>query len=61
LQEYAEACHRLEGRVDPSWIDYMLHSVGAVQLQILEPQAPIVTTAFQAPYCTGVEVEVETL
>jgi hypothetical protein len=32
-----------------------------VQLQILEPLAPIVTTAFQAPYCTAVEVEVLTL
>lgn len=61
LQAYADACHRLEGRVDPSWIDYTLHSAGAVQLQILEPLAPIVTTAFQAPYCTGVEVEVDTL
>lgn len=61
LQAYADTCHRLEGRVDPSWIDYTLHSAGAVQLQILEPLAPIVTTAFQAPYCTGVEVEVDTL
>jgi phage-related baseplate assembly protein len=61
LQAYADACHRLEGRVDPSWIDYTLHSAGAVQLQILEPVAPIVTSAFQAPYCTGVEVEVDTL
>ncbi|MFL7961648.1 baseplate J/gp47 family protein [Pseudomonas kielensis] len=61
LREYAEACHRLEGRVDPSWIDYTLHSAGAVQVEILEPLQPIVTTAFQAPYCTGVEVEVETL
>jgi phage-related baseplate assembly protein len=61
LQAYADACHRLEGRVDPSWIDYTLHSAGAVQLQILEPLAPIVTSAFQAPFCTGVEVEVDTL
>ncbi|WP_416772059.1 baseplate J/gp47 family protein [Pseudomonas sp. RHF3.3-3] len=61
LQAYAEACHRLEGRVEPSWIDYTLHSVGAVQVEILEPREPIVTTAFQAPYCTGVEVEVLTL
>ncbi|MDO7898898.1 baseplate J/gp47 family protein [Pseudomonas citrulli] len=61
LRAYAEARHRLEGRVDPSWIDYTLHSAGAVQLEILEPLAPIVTTAFQAPYCTGVEVEVDTL
>ncbi|MGE7959425.1 baseplate J/gp47 family protein [Pseudomonas sp. NPDC089530] len=61
LQAYANSCHRLEGRVDPSWIDYTLHTAGAVQLEILEPLQPIVTTAFQAPYCTGVEVEVRTL
>ncbi len=61
LQAYADACHRLEGRVDPSWIDYTIHTAGAVQLEILEPVEPIVTTPFQAPYCTGVEVEVLTL
>ncbi|MNQ83823.1 Baseplate J-like protein [compost metagenome] len=61
LQDYADSCHRLEGRVDPSWIDYTLHSAGAVQLEILEPLAPIVATAFEAPYCTDVEVEVLTL
>lgn len=61
LQTYAESCHRLEGRVDPSWIDYTIHTAGAVQLEILEPLEPIITTAFQAPYCTGVEVEVRTL
>ncbi|WP_409297208.1 baseplate J/gp47 family protein [Pseudomonas sp. KCJK8993] len=61
LRRYAESCHRLEGRVDPSWIDYTLHAAGAVQLEILEPQQPVVTTAFQAPYCTEVQVEVRTL
>lgn len=61
LHAYAQSCHRLEGRVDPSWIDYTLHNAGAVQLEILEPVEPIVTTAFEAPYCTGVEVEVLTL
>ncbi|SES73599.1 MULTISPECIES: baseplate J/gp47 family protein [unclassified Pseudomonas] len=61
LQTYADSCHRLEGRVDPSWIDYAIHSAGAAQLQILEPLEPIISTAFQAPYCTGVEVEVRTL
>jgi len=61
LQSYADACHRLEGRVDPSWIDYTLHSAGAVQLQILEPLEAIVANAFEAPYCTAVDVEVLTL
>ncbi|MFO2462493.1 baseplate J/gp47 family protein [Pseudomonas sp. 15FMM2] len=61
LQTYAESCHRLEGRVDPSWIDYTIHTAGAAQLEILEPLQPIICTAFQAPYCTGIEVEVRTL
>ena len=61
LQAYADSCHRLEGRVDPSWIDYTLHSAGAVQLQILEPVDSIITSAFEAPYCTAVEVEVLTI
>ncbi len=61
LQNYADACHRLEGRVDLTWIDYVLHNAGAARLEILEPLAPIVTTASQAPYCTDVEVEVRTL
>ncbi|WP_426235751.1 baseplate J/gp47 family protein [Pseudomonas sp. TWP3-2] len=61
LQAYADSCHRLEGRVDPSWIDYTLHSAGAVQLEILEPLEPVIANAFQAPYCTAVEVEVLTI
>jgi phage-related baseplate assembly protein len=61
LQAYGLSCHRLQGRVDPSWIDYTLHNAGAVQLKILEPLAPIVTTAYQAPYCTAVDIEVVTL
>lgn len=61
LQDYASACHRLEGRVDLTWIDYTLHAAGAIRLEILEPLAPIACTASQAPYCTAVEVEVRTL
>lgn len=61
LQKYADACHRLEGRVDLSWIDYTLHGAGAIQLQVLEPLDPIAATASQAPFCTAVEVEVRML
>jgi phage-related baseplate assembly protein len=61
LQAYAESCHRLAGRVEASWVDYTLHAAGAVQLEVLEPLAPIITTASQAPYCTAVEIEVRTL
>lgn len=61
LQAYAAACHRLEGRVDLTWIDYTLHAAGAIRLEILEPLEPIACTASQAPFCTAVEVEVRTL
>lgn len=61
LQAYADSCHRLEARVEPSWIDYTLHNAGAVRLQVLEPAAPIVCAYNEAPYCTGVEIEVRTL
>lgn len=61
LQSYADSNHRLAARIEPSWIDYTLHAAGAIRLEIIEPTAAIVTTASQAPYCTGIEIEVATL
>ncbi|EPK2678564.1 baseplate J/gp47 family protein [Pseudomonas aeruginosa] len=61
LASYAAARHILEGYVDPSRIDYVLHAAGAERLELLEPLAPIECTASQAPYCEGVEIEVRTL
>ncbi|HGY3000274.1 TPA: baseplate J/gp47 family protein [Pseudomonas aeruginosa] len=61
LAAYAGERHILEGYVDPSRIDYVLHAAGAERLELLEPRAPIECTASQAPYCEGVEIEVRTL
>lgn len=61
LQGYADNCHALGGRIEPSWIDYSLHTAGAVRLEVLEPLAPVVASASQAPYCAGIEIEVRTL
>jgi len=61
LEAYAAARHLLEGYVDPSRIDYVLHAAGAERLQLLEPLAPIECAAHQAPYCEGIELEVRTL
>lgn len=61
LQAYADSCHALGGRVDTTWIDYTLHKAGALQLEVLEPQGPITCTDGQAPYCTDIDVEVQTL
>lgn len=60
LQAYADERHRLEARIDPSWIDYTLHAAGAVRIEILEPIEAIVAKASEAPYCTGIELEVAT-
>lgn len=61
LQVYASETHQLGGRVDRSWIDYALHSAGAVRLEVIEPLVSVVGGAHQAPYCTGIELEVLTL
>jgi len=61
LATYAAERHILEGYVDPSRIDYVLHAAGAERLELLEPLAPIECTASQAPFCEGVEIEVRTL
>lgn len=61
LATYAGERHILEGYVDPSRIDYVLHAAGAERLELLEPILPIECTASQAPFCEGVEIEVRTL
>lgn len=61
LQAYADSCHVLGGRIEPSWLDFTLHGAGAARIELLEPLAPIVALDSQAPYCTAVEVEVRTL
>nr|WP_306471364.1 baseplate J/gp47 family protein [Pseudomonas aeruginosa] len=61
LEAYVADRHLLEGYVDPSRIDYVLHAAGAERLQLLEPLAPIECAAHQAPYCEGIELEVRTL
>lgn len=61
MNAYATARHRLEGYVDPAWIDAGLITAGAERLQRLEPLAPIVAAAHQAPYCEAIEIEVRTL
>lgn len=61
LAAYAAERHILEGYVDPSRIDYVLHAAGAERLELLEPILPIECTASQAPFCEGVEIEVRTL
>lgn len=60
-QAYADERHVLEGYIDPSRISHELFAIGAERVQMLEPLQPLECTAFQAPYCTGVEIEVKTL
>lgn len=61
LGAYALARHRLGSYVDPSRIHAVLHAAGAERLELLEPLMPIECAAHQAPYCTGINVEVRTL
>lgn len=61
LQAYADACHVLAGRVETTMIDYVLHNAGAIRLQVTAPLAPVVCADNEAPYCTGIDLQVLTL
>lgn len=58
IQAYADEQHALGGEIDPSWIDYYLHKSGAVRIDLLEPTVPLRCSKLQAPYCTGIDIEV---
>ncbi|EON88814.1 baseplate assembly protein [Plesiomonas shigelloides] len=59
LQEYAQATHRLSGRVDLSMLYFTLQQAQrVVRVELSEPAASIVCDYKTAPYCTGIELEV---
>ncbi len=61
LQEYADQQHLLEAKVLPSFITHILHKAGAIERDILAPAEEIRCLPHQAPYCTGIDVEVRVL
>lgn len=59
LEVYAEGSRQLEGMIDPGRLYAIAHAEQTVvRVEVLEPTAPLVCTINEAPYCTGVEVEV---
>ncbi|WP_414500072.1 baseplate J/gp47 family protein [Zymobacter sp. IVIA_12111.31 C1] len=60
LQEYADEHHVLGGRIDRSWIDYVLHKAGAARIEVASPLDSIIADDHQAPYCSAINVEVRT-
>lgn len=59
LEAYAEGARQLEGIIDPGRLYAIAHGLQTVvRAELLEPPAPIICAVSEAPYCTGVEVEV---
>lgn len=59
LEEYAEGTRQLEGLIDPGRLYAIAHGQQTVvRAEVLEPSAPLVCAVNEAPYCTGVFVEV---
>lgn len=56
-QAYAESVHRCGGLAARSGIDGAIHRPGVKRVILAAPAADIVTTRLQAPYCTGITVE----
>lgn len=61
LAKYVDSVHRLGGYVDPNWIEHEIFNAGASRVALSAPAAPIDCAAYQAPYCTGITLEVRTL
>lgn len=61
LAAYADSVHRLGGYVDPNWIEHEIFNAGASRVSLTQPPAPIECADHQAPYCTGITLEVRTL
>lgn len=61
VDDYAESVRMLEGEVQLSMLDHVLHKAGAAKLQIDSPPADVVCAYDQAPRCTSVSVEVRVL
>lgn len=59
LEAYAEGARQLEGYIDPGRLYAIAHAQQTVvRVEVLEPAAPLVCAINEAPYCTGVQVEV---
>ncbi|KFC09030.1 phage-related baseplate assembly protein [Trabulsiella guamensis ATCC 49490] len=59
LDVYTRNAMRLEGRIDISMLYYLLQKPQTVtSVDLHEPQVSVVADHTQAPYCTGIELEV---
>ena len=59
LEAYAEGARQLEGLIDPGRLYAIAHAQQTVvRVEVLAPAAPLVCAINEAPYCTGVTVEV---
>lgn len=59
LEAYAEGARLLKGSIDPGRLYAIAHTQQTVvRVEVLEPLAPLVCVNGEAPYCTGVQVEV---
>ena len=59
LDTYTRNALRLEGTIDVSMLYYLMQKPQSVtSVELLEPTASVVADHTQAPYCTGIELEV---
>lgn len=60
VETYTRNAQRLEGSIDISILYYLLQSAqSVVKVDLLEPTESVEASYRQAPYCTGVELEIQ--
>lgn len=58
LKDYADKQHRLGGTIQRSKLDQIAHNHNASTVKIIQPVNDVVCDWFEAPYCTGVTLNV---
>lgn len=58
LADYAAAQHMLGGKIQRSYITYLMHKAGATDVTVTGPGADVVATDVQAPFCTAINLTV---
>ena len=59
LKDYANAQHKLGGKIERSRLIQILHNHNAENPMIIKPQADLICDWYQAPYCIGITASVK--
>lgn len=61
LAQYSQDQHKLAGKIQRTYIAFLMHQAGASNVVVNQPAVDVSTTDIQAPYCTGINLVVNAI